>query len=290
MPAHEDAPVFTYQTRVPITTEQDQLLREYGRHFGQVERTLFADMQRGQDASRLKSEYLDRFDITARRFNAVRIQLLGKMAAIKQLIPLPIEDLKTKIKKAKKVLARLIKKCLPGSQKVHQKKRRLACLQSRLEQLQADQESGRVRICFGSRKLFHAQFHPQANGFHSHAEWQEAWTEARSRQFFVIGSKDETAGCQKLCRHGGSGRQLLTSPAASEPSKGKILELVQLPNRKGKQVTLPLPARNRGRHVWAFWSKVSRQMRAALAAHVQSLSGTPASKPAALCCQPLRAT
>ena len=224
MPANQDAPVFTYQTRVSVTPEQDQLLRNYARLFGQVERTLFADIERGKNANQLKSEYLERFDITARQFNALRIQLLGKIAAIKKLIPLQIEDLKTKIKKAKKVLGKLIKKCLPGSEKVHHKKRRLARLQSRLEQLQADHETGRVRICFGSRKLFHAQFHLDANGFHSHEEWQEAWTEARSRQFFVIGSKDETAGCQ--------------SCVAMKEEDGSYSLRLRLPNRAKEKYLL----------------------------------------------------
>jgi hypothetical protein len=65
-----------------------------------------------------------------------------------------------------------------------------------LEQLEADRKAGHIHLCFGSRKLFHAQFYLEENGYESHAEWKQAWKEARSNQFFVIGSKDETAGCQ----------------------------------------------------------------------------------------------
>ena len=32
----------------------------------------------------------------------------------------------------------------------------------------------------------------------SHAEWLSDWQDARSNEFFVLGSRDETAGCQ-LC-------------------------------------------------------------------------------------------
>ena len=113
MAANHDSPVFSYQTRVAVTAEQDQLLREYARLFGHVERTLFADIQKGKDAGQLKSEYLARFSITARQFNALRIQQLGKISAIRELIPLRIENLKTKIRKAKKVVRKLAK-CLPG--------------------------------------------------------------------------------------------------------------------------------------------------------------------------------
>ena len=118
MAANQDSPVFSYQTRVAVTAEQDHLLREYARLFGHVERTLFADLQRGKDAGQLKSEYLARFSITARQFNALRIQLLGKISAIRELIPPRIENLKTKIRKAKRVVRKLAK-CLPGSKQLH---------------------------------------------------------------------------------------------------------------------------------------------------------------------------
>ena len=36
------------------------------------------------------------------------------------------------------------------------------------------------------------------NGYASHEEWRDDWREARSDEFFVLGSRDETAGCQ-LC-------------------------------------------------------------------------------------------
>ena len=38
----------------------------------------------------------------------------------------------------------------------------------------------------------------EANGYGSHEEWLSEWRAARSDEFFVLGSRDETAGCQ-LC-------------------------------------------------------------------------------------------
>ena len=195
MPGNENRQVFTYQTRVSVMPEQDKMLGEYAVLFGRVERTLYREMQKGVDAKRLKSSYLVRFAITARQFNAVRIQLQGKIEAIRKLLPVQIEQLRTKIAKAKKVISQLSKQ-LPGSSQLHQKRRRLARLEHRLQQREAECQSEQVHLCFGSKKLFHAQFHLAENGFQSHAEWQQAWREARSNQFFVLGSKDETAGCQ----------------------------------------------------------------------------------------------
>jgi len=195
VPGNENRQVFTYQTRVSVTPEQDQMLRECAVRFGRVERTLYREMQKGADANRLKSDYLVRFAITARQFNAVRIQLQGKIDAIRKLLPIQIEHLRTKIGKAKKVVSRLSQH-LPGSHQLHQKRRRLARLEHRLQQREAERKADQVPLCFGSKKLFHAQFHLAENGFPSHAEWKKAWSEARSSQFLVLGSKDETAGCQ----------------------------------------------------------------------------------------------
>ena len=71
-------------------------------------------------------------------------------------------------------------------------------MQSRLAALEADTETGRVRLCFGSKRLWRKQHHLEQNGYASHQEWLADWQDARSDEFFVLGSRDETAGCQ-LC-------------------------------------------------------------------------------------------
>ena len=64
--------------------------------------------------------------------------------------------------------------------------------------LEADIEAGRVRLCFGSKRLWRKQHHLAENGYSSHEEWLRDWREVRRDEFFVLGSRDETAGCQ-LC-------------------------------------------------------------------------------------------
>jgi len=216
-------PVFTYQTRVSTTREQDVALSRYGVLFGRVERALYAALEKGEGADLLKSDYLVRWGITARQFNAVRIQLQGKIASLRELLPRQIDDLGIKIRKAKRTMAKLEQR-IPGSNQRHQKRRRLARLELRLQQLEADRKAGRMRMCFGSKKLFHAQFHLRENGFAGHAEWKQAWTEARSNQFFVLGSKHETAGCQSCVARGSE--------------DGNYALRLRLPNAIGKYVVL----------------------------------------------------
>ena len=82
---------------------------------------------------------------------------------------------------------------------MHQKRRRLANLKSRLAgRWKRTAAAGRVRLCFGSKRLWRKQHHLEANGYASHEEWLRDWRDARNGEFFVLGSRDETAGCQ-LC-------------------------------------------------------------------------------------------
>ena len=81
---------------------------------------------------------------------------------------------------------------------VHHKRRRLANLRHRLSALEVDISVGRVRLCFGSKRLWQKQHHLADNGYGSHEEWLVDWRESRIDEFFVMGSRDETAGCQ-LC-------------------------------------------------------------------------------------------
>ena len=55
-----------------------------------------------------------------------------------------------------------------------------------------------MRLCFGSRKLWRRQYDLEANGYASREAWLKDWRAARSDECFVLGCRDETAGCQ-LC-------------------------------------------------------------------------------------------
>jgi hypothetical protein len=152
----KNLPVFTYQTRLDLAPGQEKVLDAFAELFGRVERSLFAALQIGKSITDIKREFLGKFGITARQFNAIAAGLKGKIVSVKERRPGLIQEAKERIRKAKKIIGKLEKRS-PGSEKLHQKKRRLHLLEQRLEAMQADQESGIVRICFGSRKLFRAQ-------------------------------------------------------------------------------------------------------------------------------------
>ena len=191
----------TYQTRISgyecrDRESGDAALSAYTELYGRVQRKLFSNVAAGKSAASLKTGYLERYRIPARMFNGVRVSLEGKVASVREQQKLRLDGLQRRIARAEQQIADVAEH--GWLDQVHQKKRRLANLRHRLEALEADIAAGRVRLCFGSKRLWRKQHNLGANGYASHQEWLKDWQEARSDEFFVLGSRDETAGCQ-LC-------------------------------------------------------------------------------------------
>ena len=192
----------TYQTRIPESRDADRAagaaaLATYAELYGRVGRKLFADVAASRSPASRKGVYLQRCGIPARMFNAVRVSLEGKMSSVRETMALRRESLQRRIARAEEQIADAAEH--GRLDQVHHKKRRLANLRVRLAALEADIAEGRVRLCFGSRRLWRKQHHLEANDYADHQEWlRDDWRDARSDEFFVLGSRDETAGCQ-LC-------------------------------------------------------------------------------------------
>ncbi len=182
----------TFATRLSRHPDRDPLLDAYADLYGRAERALFARLRAGEPLAVTKRAFLVRFGLTARQFNALAATLQGTIASITERRPGLIENIERRIARAEKVLT----KSPRGTNRHHQKQRRLAILKQRRDALGADEATGRVRLCFGSRRLFRRQFALAENDYASHDAWRREWRAARSNQFFVLGSKDETAGCQ----------------------------------------------------------------------------------------------
>ena len=184
----------TYHTRVP--DDLGAALSAYGELYSRIQRKLFSEVCAGRSAVSLKSAYLERYGIPARMFNGIRVSLDGKVSSIVEQQKLLLDDLQGQIARAGRQISAASEKNL--WQQVHHKKRRLSDLKSRLAGLESDIRDSRIRLCFGSKRLWRNRHNLKANGYRSHAEWLLDWQEARSGEFFVLGSRDETGGCQ-LC-------------------------------------------------------------------------------------------
>jgi IS605 OrfB family transposase len=225
----------TFETRNQIDQATDQTLHDCAKLFAHVGHRLFADIASGKTPGELKNDYLACYEITARHFNALRVQIEGKIASIKKRRPTLIAELKERIESLKTKIKKQIKaKFAPNV--IHQKKRRLNRLESKFQQLKQDHEKGTVRCCFGSKKLFRAQFDLEANGFTSHQDWLKSWKKARTQELFFLGSKDETAGnqsCTATLQPDGSLQLRIRLPDALK--QGRYLVIPNIDFKYGRQ-------------------------------------------------------
>src|ERR1700722_17245421 len=119
MPSEETL-TFTYQTRPKIEPTVNEALKSCAQVLSHVERKLFSAICGGKTAGGLKSAYQEKYGITARHFNAIRVQLEGKIASVKERRVGQISELKTKIDILQNRINGLKKKTEP-CEKWHQK-------------------------------------------------------------------------------------------------------------------------------------------------------------------------
>jgi len=221
----------TYQTKVPV--ELIPYCEAMGFLFGEVERHLYKALERGEKLTTLKKEYQIRFAINARQFNSVHSSIKGKTESLKECHKRHIKELAERIKELEKSIKKLnirLKSTQPAcglkgkperkliKWKLHHKKRKLASLEKKLEKIKTQKPS----LIFGGKKLWKAQFNLEANGYESHEQWKSDWRDARSSQFMLVGSKDETNGCQN-CQLTPEGRLKIRVAPGLEHLFGKYI-------------------------------------------------------------------
>lgn len=74
-----------------------------------------------------------------------------------------------------------------------QRLRRINRLKQKRDILKKSIKDGKLSICFGTKKLFKAQWFLEENGFASHEEWLKTFRQNRDKNILFLGSKDETA-------------------------------------------------------------------------------------------------
>ena len=202
----------------------EELLSAYAQLYCGIQRKLFAQVAASRPPASLKTDYLCRYRIRARMFNGLRVSLERKISSVKEKQLLRRDALQRRIVRAQDQIAQA------GSEArtdwVHLKQRRLENLQTRLVKLASDIEAGGVRLCFGSKRLWRKQHSLEANGYSSPGEWLRDWRSAHSDEFFVLGSRDERAGCH-LCvatvAEGGSLTLRLRQPDCLSGEQGNYL-------------------------------------------------------------------
>jgi len=196
----------TFQTRIVTTEAEDASLQEYATRFSKAKHSLFVFLIKPDlDTSSLnewKRLFCVVYGLTSRQYNALLSETKGLIDAQRELQKLRVVELEEAV--ATLSLPPEFRKSRKKRKYLHvetpERKRnrlqRLASKEKDLVALKADIKAGKVRIAFGTKKLFQKQFHREENGYASHEEWKKDWAVARENQFFTLGSGDETGGNQ----------------------------------------------------------------------------------------------
>ena len=189
----KDGKVFTYETRIPNDPFIEDALRAFGELYGEMERSLFQELtgKTNHHINEIKTNFLGCFGVTARQFNGCLKLLQGKIESVKESRLRRVVEIQERIENLSKKISRIRDPFVK-----HQKKRSLQKNVDTLHNLEKDLNEGVISLCFGGKKLFSAQFYLKENGYASFGKWKKDWQEARSSEFYCIGSKDETAGNQ----------------------------------------------------------------------------------------------
>ena len=200
----KESRTFTYVTRLNLLPSQIEILDKMSSILSSLERQLFADFCRGKNLQKLKNEYLKKAKIPARYYNSIRIILEGKIKSLKEINKQLLKDKQQQLKSLKSKIYRLSKK-IKDKVASNNEKRKIRLFNQKvvrrtteIDKLKTDMKNDVVRLCFGGKKLFKKYKHLSENDYQNHNEWFHDFSFARNNSFYVVGSRDETAGNQ-LC-------------------------------------------------------------------------------------------
>lgn len=203
-----------------LTSQELSSLDSFVSLYNKISHQLYVDLFiKKLSIKELCPAYQTKYVINKRYFDSIRKTLEGKVSSILSLNKNYILDTKDKIKSIEKTLIKQNKtynsykdKLKKDDQltfiehnlkrnlysKIKYNQQRLLKLNNKLKDLENIRDTGNVRLCFGSNKLFRQQFQINSNNnltpFKTHNDWYKEFNYQRNKEFTLIGSKDETAG------------------------------------------------------------------------------------------------
>lgn len=198
----------TYQTLLPDNIYS--FLDKMSEIYSAVEKDMHVALMRGESLASIEKSLQSEYKVDSTTTRNVYHNLKGKHQGIKELRKTQAKDLKSTIRSIQSAIQkRLKKKTITQKDRfiIHQKKRRLAIKQHKLKALQ----NKNISLCFGTKRLFKAQFNLDTNGYCSHEEWLIDWRARRQSSFMMVGAKTYQGGNQ-LCRLTTDGQLTITVP------------------------------------------------------------------------------
>lgn len=166
--------------------------------YSQIEWDMHSCLMRGEKINEVEKSLQSKYKVDSTTVRNVYHNLKGKHKSIKELRKTQTKELKGTIRSLQNTIKKRLKKKQINQKDrffIHQKKRRLAIKQHQLKAL----PEKAISLCFGTKKLFKAQFNLETNGYSNHNEWLQDWRKARASNFMMVGAKTYASGNQ-LCR------------------------------------------------------------------------------------------
>ena len=215
---------FTIEARLNQRQNQEIIdyVREFNGLYGKALRFAWHRYNNGGHFDRKKSEFntllQKKFGINKRMASSVIYEVQGTYNALRELKWYQFFQLKTKVHKLYKKREKLEKKVFvlkekaknnqlsPSSLRYYKRQKakifftnqKINRLRQRMGNVLKELQSKDLKVCFGSRRLFHAQHHLKENNLTSHEVWLEKFRKQRDNRSLYIGSKTEFRGNQLL--------------------------------------------------------------------------------------------
>lgn len=197
--AKTDTPLYHLRRGIEAKLSEHIFLEDWGNYYQSILRTGLNDLQSGQSVEEIERSYQKRFNIQWAWADSITTQVASTFQQLLTAKENQLDELTEDIKKGKEkaeqtieelteILSNPTNRGIKGFDKkllgIHSKLERLKRKQRELERLS---KTTRLHICFGSAKLFNAQYHLEANGYANHEEWLEDWQLKRGGNFYSVG-------------------------------------------------------------------------------------------------------
>lgn len=228
----------TYQTLLPSNIYQ--FLNSMANLYSALEKEMHVALLAGDKIGNLEKRLQHKYQVDSTTVRNVYHNLKGKHSSIKELKKTQIKEIKSSISSIKQSIKTQAKKYQTKLKKgqstqkerfiIHQKKRRLNIKKQKLQKLKTQS----ISLCFGTKKLFKAQYHKDSNAYANHQEWLKDWQERRTSNFLMVGSKTYHSGNQ-LCRLDPEGNLTITVPPCLVKEYGGKITTQNIKFRHGQE-------------------------------------------------------
>lgn len=214
--------MYTIETLFEMPSVLEDYLDTYVSEFNLIERYIWRERispdfkKKYTKESELLTHVCTKFHIMKRTANSINFEVKGRIKALHKLKETEIAQLAVKIDNKSEQVENLKQKindmkpnvmrhvCTDEELKTYRNnKKKLYWAQNKLNQLRQRKEKQEYQYChhilkvgFGTKKMFRAQYNLKENGYRSHTGWVNTFRKKRDANIFYLGSKDESYGNQ----------------------------------------------------------------------------------------------